>query len=227
MKDWKQLQKDIEALGYKCHGLWTESGQCLLRHNLAKDTSNLPQIIKMLQSLPPGRYFVNCSNGAGKKYAHFDFPVIMESNSTSNISNASEIVKSPAGHDSNIDPVTFGRLQSENEMLKAKLEEMQALSEKADEEEEEEEEEEKEPEPSLQDKAIEALLPVLPTLADKVIGYLDRVLLPPVPLADKAPAAPQQIQLDPASIQQLAEVVKKMVIQDLAQMQSEENHGGF
>lgn len=218
MKDWKQLQKDIEALGYKCHGLWTANGQCLLRHNMAKDESNLPQIIKMLQSLPAGHYYVNCSNGAGKKYAHFDFPIHLEGNAPA-IQNASEIVKSPAGHDSNIDPVQYGRLQSENELLKAQLAEYEAMAN----EEPDDDDDDEPAAPTLSEKAIEAILPVLPTLADKVIGYLDRVLGQPAPLAEKPAQQPQQIQLDPASIQQLAQVVKDMVIQDLSQMQQEED----
>jgi len=216
MQDFKKIQKDIEALGYKSHGLWTIDGQCLLRHNLAKDASNLPQIIKMLQSLPPGRYIVNCSNGAGKKYAHFDFPVIVEGSTLADNSNASEIVKSPTGHDSQIDAVTFGRLQAENENLREQL--AQALADQHEEEEEEEEEEE--PEPTLKDKALEAILPVIPTLADKMLALLDRYISP-APLAENKPAEPQQIQLSPESVQQIAQVVKNMVIEDLTQMQQD------
>jgi hypothetical protein len=195
MLDTKKLQKQIDELGYKSHGLFHAAGNCILTHNTAAKPSNLPQILRMLPSLPPGDYFINCSNGQGRKYAHFDFPVTIESSSKSQNPIASEMVPlSSNGSSSQFqDAHNFGRLEAENEYLKAQLAELRAqLAEDPEEEEEE-------------DDFLEDLEP-MPTLKDKYTNPA------PAPLAE---AAPQKMHLDQETINQIATHVKNMVMQDL------------
>ena len=220
MIDLKKLQKQVEELGYKSHGLYSAEGQCILVHNMAKNPSNLPQIMRMLASLPPGKYFINCSNGAGRKYAHYDFPVTIEGSTTAENQNLSEMVKtsSSGAQAPGIDAIEFGRLQAENEALKARLSEIEAAAL----EDEDEDEDEEPAAPTLSEKAIEAVLPIIPTLADKLLAVLDRHITPPAaqPLSE-----PQKLVLDAESIQQIAAHVKNMVMQDLQQM--EPDNGGY
>lgn len=216
MLDTKKLQKQIDELGYKSHGLFHAAGNCILTHNMAAKPSNLPQILRMLPSLPPGEYIINCSNGQGRKYAHFDFPVTIENTSKSQNQIASDMVPlSSAGSTSQFqDAHTLGRLESENEFLKVQLAELRAqLAEDPEDEEDDELLEDLEPMPSLKDKAIDAILPILPTLADKLLAVLDKYTNPaPAPIAEPAP---QKMHLDQETINQIATHVKDMVMQDL------------
>jgi hypothetical protein len=215
MLDVKKLQKQIDELGYKSHGLYHAAGNCILTHNMAAKPSNLPQILRMLPSLPPGDYIINCSNGQGRKYAHFDYPVTIEGTSKSKDQIASEMVQmSSNGSTSQLaDAQTFGRLEAENEYLKTQIAELRSQLAEDPEEEEEEEEEELEPMPTLKDKALEQILPIIPTLADKLLAVLDRYIAPaPAPLAE---APPQKLHLDQETINQIATHVKNMVMQDL------------
>jgi hypothetical protein len=217
MLDTKKLQKQIDELGYKSHGLYHAAGNCILTHNMAAKPSNLPQILRMLPSLPPGDYVINCSNGQGRKYAHFDFPVTIEGSSKGKDPIASDMVPlSSNGSTSQFqDAHNFGRLEAENEYLKTQLAELRAQLAEDPEEEEEDDDflEDLEPTPTLKDKAIDAILPILPTLADKLLAVLDKYTNPtPAPLAE---AAPQKMHLDQETINQIATHVKNMVMQDL------------
>lgn len=215
MLDTKKLQKQIDELGYKSHGLFHAGGNCILTHNMAAKPSNLPQILRMLPSLPPGEYIINCSNGQGRKYAHFDYPITIESTSKSKDQLASEMVPlSSAGSTSLFqDAHTLGRLESENEFLKVQLAELRAqLAEDPEDEEDDDFLEDFEPMPSLKDKAIDAILPILPTLADKLLAVLDKYTNPaPAPIAE---AAPQKMHLDQETINEIAKHVKNMVMED-------------
>lgn len=209
--DHNDIEKRIKNLDYKCHGLLDSNRLWVLKPNPAKDPSKLPNIMKMLKTLPEGIYEINCSNGQGLRGAHYNFPIDTREAKTEFFENGN---LSQAATMNNLDATKMGRLESENAFLKQRLAEMEAQIEELCEELEEEPEELAAAAPTFQQTLLENLAPVIPPLADKLLAIADNWI------NSRKPQPVEQSPVISADLaEQIAEMVKAKIYADVNQQQ--------
>jgi len=215
--DFTAIEKKISNLDYKCHGLLDSNKLWVLKPNPTKDPSKLPNILKMLKSLPPGLYEVNCSNGQGLRGAHYNFPIDTREAKTEFFENGN---LSQAAAMNNLDATKLGRLESENDFLKQRLAELELQIEELNDLLDEEPEELAAAPPTLQQTLLENLAPVIPPLADKLLAIADSWIKSktPQPIAE-APT------ITPDLADQIAEMVKAKIYAEVNQQPNNQADG--
>lgn len=220
--DYKAIETKIKGLQYKCHGLLDENKIWLLKPNPSKDPSRLPNILKMLQDLPPGLYTINCSNGQGLRGAHYNYPIDTREAKTEFSENG---ILSQGAARNTADAEKIARLESENEYLKAKIAELEEQLEELEEILDEEPETIEAAPPTLQQTLLENLAPAIPPLADKLLSIADLWLKSKMPNLEP-PAQPAGIS--PELAEQIANLVKAKIYADVNEQQHQnENHAGY
>lgn len=214
----KEIEKKITALGYSCHGLLDANGMWLLKPNPAKSPSKLPNVLAMLQGLPQGQYFINCSSGQGKRGAHYDYAIDTRE-SIQEFSENGNTTSQAATH-SFLESEKLGRLEAENEYLKATILELREQIDELNEllNEGEDLDELQAAPPTMQETLIQNLAPVIPPLADKLLSVFDKWINSNG--AKEAPAVPV---VSNELAEQIAEMVKAKIYEDVNAQKTPQN----
>ena len=205
----KEIEKKINALGYSCHGLLDANGMWLLKPNPAKSPSKLPNVLTMLQGLPQGQYFINCSSGQGKRGAHYDYAIDTREAITEFSENG--LKTSQAATQSFLESEKLGRLEAENEYLKTTILELREQIDELNEmlnEGEALDELEAAP-PTMQETIMQNIAPVIPPLADKLLSVFDKWLNAGNAAQPAAPVVTNELA------EQIAEIVKAKIYSDV------------
>jgi len=203
-----EIEKKVKALNYPCHGLLDANRLWLLKPNAARTPSKLSNVLQMLEGLPAGTYYINCSSGQGKRGAHYDYEV----DTREAIEDFPKIAfpLSQAAPEIASNAEKMGRLEAENEYLRMQLASLETQLDEitADLLEDANDLSEAAPLPqTLQEKVLENLLPVIPPLADKLVSLLEKWLTKPAAISEThfPPQMPQ------AMADQIAEMVKAKI----------------
>lgn len=211
-----EIRQNIEKLGLLSTGLF--QGEKKLISYCRQDKSNLDKIMDMVPSLPPGVYEIRA------RKTNANDPVIYQVDTRdrrlfgeqdTNVSQDHSRIGTKNLSDNQVQKL--GQLEAKVEYLETMLADRDATIESLNQtidmlESELELLENAEPNPgslqdqplqpkSMQDVLVESLAPVIPSLADKVLTWLDKQVTPgqtaPPPVATApAPAQPMEIDYD-------------------------------